>query len=120
MRILRGLLGALLWIVASVLGLVAVLLCVTVILLPVGFPLLMVARRLFGQAIGLMLPRKVAHPVKEGRKAARRNRPDVAPDKVVPDTVSKASRKLSKKARKQAGDKVEQLTGRKSRVPFRR
>ena len=40
MRLLRGLLGALLWILASVLGLVGVLLCVTIILLPVGIPAL--------------------------------------------------------------------------------
>jgi hypothetical protein len=37
MRILRSIAGALLWIVAAVLGLVAVLLCITIILLP-GWP----------------------------------------------------------------------------------
>ena len=36
MRIPRALLGSLLWILAAVLGLVAVILCVTVILLPLG------------------------------------------------------------------------------------
>lgn len=33
MRLARGLLGALLWVVASLLGLVAVILCVTVVAL---------------------------------------------------------------------------------------
>ena len=59
MRVLRGLSGALLWIVASVVGLLAVVLCVTVILLPVGIPLLMVAKRMFGKSVGLLLPRGV-------------------------------------------------------------
>ncbi len=36
MRLLRGLPGAVLWILAAVLGLVGVLLCVTIILLPLG------------------------------------------------------------------------------------
>ena len=67
-RILRGTAGALLWIVSAVLGLAAVVLCITVILLPIGLPLLGVARRLFGIAVRLMLPREVAHPVKQGRK----------------------------------------------------
>jgi hypothetical protein len=78
MRLLRGVLGALAWIAAALLGLVAAILCVTVILLPLGIPLLAVSRRLFGQAVKLMLPRKVVHPGKEmrkkGRKALRRRR----------------------------------------------
>ena len=48
MRLLWGLLGALLWILASVLGLVGVLLCVTIILLPVGIPIVKIAGSLFG------------------------------------------------------------------------
>ncbi|HEX6517459.1 MAG TPA: hypothetical protein VF049_17980 [Nocardioidaceae bacterium] len=78
MRLLRGVLGALAWIAAALLGLVAAILCVTVILLPLGIPLLAVSRRLFGQAVKLMLPPKVVHPGKEmrkkGRKALRRRR----------------------------------------------
>lgn len=72
MRILRGIGGGLLWIVASLLGLVALLLCVTVILLPVGIPLLLLARRLFGAAVKLMTPREVRHPVEEAGKALRK------------------------------------------------
>jgi hypothetical protein len=71
MRILRGIAGALLWIVAAILGLVAVLLCITIILLPVGLPLLGVSRRVFGMAVRLMLPREAAHPVKQTRKRLR-------------------------------------------------
>ena len=46
MRILRGLGGAVLWLLAAVVGLVAVIMCVTVILLPLGIPLLGLARRM--------------------------------------------------------------------------
>ena len=67
MRILRGLGGTVLWLLACVVGLVAVILCVTVLLLPVGIPLLRVARRMFATAGRLMLPRALAHPVKSAR-----------------------------------------------------
>ena len=63
MRLLRGLLGALLWILAAVLGLVGVLLCVTVILLPVGIPVVKLAGSLFVRSVRLMLPPALAHPV---------------------------------------------------------
>jgi hypothetical protein len=57
----------------SVLGLVGVVLCVTVILLPVGIPLLGVARRLLTSAVQLMLPRSLAHPVNEVTKSVRKS-----------------------------------------------
>jgi hypothetical protein len=57
MRLLRGLAGALLWIVALLLAIVALVLCVTVILLPLGLPLLGYARRLFTLSLRLMFPR---------------------------------------------------------------
>ena len=72
MRLLRGLLGGLLWILAAVVGLVAVVLCVTVILLPLGLPLLGQARRMFTTSVQLMLPPAVAHPVKTMDKSARK------------------------------------------------
>jgi hypothetical protein len=50
----------LLWIGSLLLTLVAVILCVTVILLPVGIPLLGYARRMFTLSLRLMLPRAVA------------------------------------------------------------
>ncbi len=70
MRLLRGLPGAVLWILAAVLGLVGVLLCVTVILLPLGIPLVKLACRLFSRSMQLMLPRELAYPVDELTKAA--------------------------------------------------
>jgi hypothetical protein len=61
MRLLRGLGGALLWIVSLLLVLVGAILCVTVILLPVGIPLLGYARRMFTASLKLMSPRAVHH-----------------------------------------------------------
>jgi hypothetical protein len=72
MRLLRGLPGAVLWILAAVLGLVGVLLCVTVILLPLGIPLVKLAGRLFCLSVQLMLPRELAHPVDELTKATNK------------------------------------------------
>lgn len=72
MRILAALAGAVLWILAGLVGLVGVLLCVTLVLLPLGIPVLMIARRLFRFAMTLMLPREVRHPVDAlGRSAER-------------------------------------------------
>jgi hypothetical protein len=68
-RLLRGLLAVLTWVLALVLSLVAVLLCATLILLPLGLPLLRYSRKLFGAGVRLMTSRKVTHPIDELRKA---------------------------------------------------
>ena len=74
MRALRALLGGLVWILACVVGLVGALLSVTLVLAPVGIPLLFLARRLFQASMAFFLPRAMRHPVQElgkkGRKAA--------------------------------------------------
>jgi hypothetical protein len=71
MWILRALAGSVLWLLAGILGLVGVICCVTVILLPVGIPLLGLARKLFGYSMVFFVPRKVRHPVQELGKSAR-------------------------------------------------
>ena len=73
MLLLRGLAGAVLWIVSAVLALVALILCMTVILLPVGIPLLRCARRLFTLSLKLVLPRAVSHPVETAEKSIRQS-----------------------------------------------
>jgi len=88
MRLLRGLLGALLWVVAALLGLVGFVLCVTVILLPAGIPLLGVARRLLTSAVRLMLPQALAHPIRE-------------PKRMTEDAIGDAAKKAKKFAHKQ-------------------
>ena len=74
MRFLRSLLGGLLWLLACLVGLVAAIACVTVILLPIGIPLLGLARRLFGKSVRLFMPPALAHPTKEPRRRGRQGR----------------------------------------------
>ena len=99
MRFFGALLGGLVWIVAGVVGLLGIVLSVTVILLPLGIPLLMLARRLFGVAATLALPRKVRHPAQEMKKSMRKKGDDVA--SAAPDLdLGKAATKARKKTRK--------------------
>lgn len=112
MLALRWLGAGLLWIVAGVVGLLGVLTSITIILLPVGIPLLMLARKIVGLASALLLPRAVRHPAKEvgdrtsdtagaivegGRGLLRKGRKS-APDVAVPDAG-----KLRKKAARRLG-----------------
>lgn len=118
MRLLRGLPGAVLWILAAVLGLVGVLLCVTIILLPLGIPLVKLAGHLFSRSVRLMLPRELAHPVKELTKSADKDARTVRSaasgaaseghkfGKAASDTVSSAAQKGRKAARKQVKNLV--------------
>ena len=69
---LRKPLGAGLWSIAAVIGLVGLLLCVTIILLPLGIPLVMLAGRLITRSVQLMLPRMLAHPVDELTKMTKK------------------------------------------------
>jgi hypothetical protein len=57
MRALRALAGVLVWLLASVLLLLAVVLCVTILLAPVGIVLGLAALRLYGVGLKLFLPR---------------------------------------------------------------
>ena len=68
MRLLRGLGAALLWLGALLTGLVGVLLCVTLILIPLGIPVIGMSRRMFQKSLKLMAPRAVTNPVKESRR----------------------------------------------------
>ena len=108
MRLLRALAGSLLWILSGVLGLVGVLLCVTVILLPLGIPLLMLARKLFRYSMVFFLPRAVRHPVQELGKSAKGGLEDAAGAVSVPDLPSRRARR---KARKKAGKARRKVTG---------
>lgn len=120
MRILRGLAGALLWIGGGLLGLLSVLLCVTIILLPLGIPLLGLARRMMAAAVRLMLPRAVAHPVKESRKGLRKRSGDAG------DTASKAASAVGeggrrgKKNAKAAAEEIGKKTKRKRKPWWKR
>ena len=99
MRLLRGLLGALLWILAAVLGLVGLVLCVTVILLPLGIPMVMLAGRLFTHAVKLMMPRSLAHPIDELTKTTKKKGRKIR--SVSSDAVADTAKKARKVVRKQ-------------------
>ena len=98
MRLLRGTIGAVLWIVAALIGLVGLVLCVTVILLPVGIPLLGIAGKLLTRAVRLMLPRAMAHPVNEVTKSMKKE--GLKARDLTADTVGDVSKKASQFARK--------------------
>ena len=68
MLLLRGLGAALLWVVAGVVGLLGILLCVTIILLPLGIPVLLMAKRLFRYSMVVLMPGKVRHPARSLKK----------------------------------------------------
>jgi hypothetical protein len=97
MRLLRGVAGLLLWIVAALLGLVGVVLCVTVILLPLGIPLLGYARRLLALSMKLMLPRAVSHPVETAGKSMHKQGGKAKTDV---KHVRKRGRKTARQTRK--------------------
>jgi hypothetical protein len=86
MKLLRWPAAAVVWILASVVGLLGVILSVTIILLPLGLPLIWLARRLYGVAGSLVLPRAARHPVSTtqdkaeavGRKARKQLKRTVA------------------------------------------
>jgi hypothetical protein len=105
-RFLRGLLGVLLWLVASVVGLLGVVCCVTLILLPVGFLLLRVAGRSYRRSVALMLPRAVSHPADEAAKGSsgflQRSADAVKPS----ERTRKKMRKTGSKAGRKAKDLV--------------
>ena len=80
MRLLRGLLGALLWILAGLLALVSLLLCVTIILLPLGIPLFRVSSRCSASQCDLLPPLSLIRSRKpdegsQGHARSRRDRP---------------------------------------------
>jgi hypothetical protein len=93
-RVLRALAGALLWIVAALVGLLGALLSVTLILLPVGIPLLLLARKMFTRAVQLLMPPKLAHPVKELGKASRKK------GRAAKDAGADVSKKMRKAGRR--------------------
>ena len=83
--------------VVSVAGMSMGDLSVTLVLLPVGIPLILLARKMFSQAVLLLMPPKVAHPIKELGKSSKRKK-DAAKDAGA-DVVKKA-RKMGRRHHK--------------------
>ena len=101
MRLPRALAGALLWILASVVGLLGALLCVTIIGLPIGIFLIRRAGRMFSTAVRLMLPSGLAHPIEEAKSSAReKGKKGADRGKDTAEKAKKAAKKTKKKSRK--------------------
>jgi hypothetical protein len=109
MWLLRGLGASLLWILAGVVGLVGIILSATLILLPVGIPLVMLAKKIFGYSMVLLVPGKVRHPVssmedsvKSGSKGLfKRSKASAAnPARLGKKSTTKRLKKKAKKAKK--------------------
>jgi hypothetical protein len=98
-KALRWIGAGLLGLLGGLLGLVGALLCVTLILAPLGIPILFLARRLFRMAGDLVIPRQVRHPVEAISNAAS----DTAGD------VGKSARKHGKAARKKTKKKAKKV-----------
>jgi len=97
MMLIRGLGASLLWILAGVLGLLGVILTVTVILAPVGIPLLMLAKKVFGYSMVVLMPNKVRHPVQHAEKSATKGSKRLFKKS---RSVAKEGRGMGRKARK--------------------
>ena len=73
MRVLRVFGGVLLWLVATVILVVALVVCLSVLLMPVGLLLGFAALRLYGVGLRLLLPRsRDIRKGKEGRRWRRK------------------------------------------------
>ncbi|HEY8526900.1 MAG TPA: hypothetical protein VIL48_18150 [Acidimicrobiales bacterium] len=72
MKPLRLVAAAGVWLAAGVVAALGVLLSATIVLLPLGVPLLLLSRKLYARFARLVLPRAVAHPVREAKRRVRR------------------------------------------------
>jgi len=101
----------LLLILTGLVGLLGAVLSVTIILLPVGIPLLFLARKLFAYSMTLFLPRTVRHPVQELGKKGRRGATNVADSVGLSQRSTKRARKRGKKLAGKTGKRVAQKVG---------
>lgn len=103
MRLARGFGAAGVFLLATVLMIVSLVCCVTVVLLPLGIPLALLAMRLYGKGTKMLLPRP--QEVQRGLRRLWRRKTK----KVRKDTASevKGARKSLRKARRNAGDQLE-------------
>jgi|SRR5829696_7373684 len=101
MKLLRWPAAAVVWILAGVVGLLGVVLSITILLLPLGLPLLWLSRRLYSVAGMLVLPRAARRPVATAQ--------DKASD------VGRGARKQLRKAAAKTSDATDALPTRRRR-----
>src|SRR3954451_5594374 len=102
MWFLKGIAGGLLWLLATIVGLLGLVLSVTILLLPLGIPLLLLSRRLLAQAARLMLPRALAHPVEEVNRSKSQGSAS-ASRRAFTKKVEAEKKSLAKDAKKTKG-----------------
>ncbi len=102
MRVTRGFGAAGVFLLATVLMIVSLVCCVTVVLLPLGIPLALFAMRLYGKGTKMLLPRPQEVQRGLGKLWRRKTK------KVRKDTAGevKGARKKFRKARDNAGDEL--------------
>jgi hypothetical protein len=136
MRALRWTAASLLGLLGGILGLVGALLCVTLILLPLGIPILFLSRKLFQTAGQLVVPRGVRHPVQEAqerssdsaksakksaRKGLKGRKLAAATMESASDSVRNAGKNARRKGPRRAKDGAKKVLGdAASAVPRRR
>lgn len=104
MALVRRGFAVVVWLVASVVALLSLLLCVTLILLPLGIPLFGLALRMYAYGVKLMLPRNVLPSTDDVGKAARRRWKDAR--KAVAGTLAVKTAKRSMKKRRKISDSL--------------
>jgi len=109
MWLLRGLAASVLWLVAGLLGLVGILLSATLILLPVGIPVLMLAKKVFSYSMVVLVPGKVRHPVHHAEKSAKGRLKDAGKKST---SITKPKKKTVKKTMKKQRGKARRLLAR--------
>ena len=97
MKALRWAGASLLGLLGGILGLVGVILCATLILLPLGIPVLFLAKRLFKSAGQLTVPRALRHPVQELKGSSASSASSGASG--VKEATSKAASKAASRVR---------------------
>lgn len=100
MRVLRAVGGAVLWLLATVVGLLGAVLSITIVLLPIGIPLLLLAGSLFRRSMALLLPRSVLHPVEETGKTAKRKAKRLRKGKDIPGVSPRQVKRGKKRVRR--------------------
>jgi len=109
-KALRWTAASLVWLLGGLLGLLGAILCVTLILAPLGIPLLFLARRLFKTAGQLVVPRAVRHPIDAlGQKASDAGDDVRKRGRKAGDKTGKQAGKAGKKARKKTGKAKKKL-----------
>jgi hypothetical protein len=114
MRIVRGIGAALVWVLATVVLLLSLVLCITVIGLPLGIPLMLLGLRLYAYGVQLLVPRPAEMKRGARKRIGLRPRGSVEGDV---KRLGKRGKRATKKMRKRARNVKETAEGKVGRRP---